>query len=67
MQLGRKSIVTTLVINNQKVLVQANKNFGICDIEPRVGEVLSDFQGQQINDEYVISRLKYALVKSLEA
>ena len=65
MTLGRKSIYTVINITNTKnpekpykVTVQANKNYGICNMSPRVGEILSDFQGRQINDELVISALE---------
>lgn len=72
MTLGRKSIYTVLnVTNNEnpakphKVTVQANKNYGICDMSPRVGEILSDFQGRQINDEDVMSHLENSLYVAL--
>lgn len=55
MTLGRKSISTVIVVPNSEnpnksheVTVQANKNHSICDMSPRVGEVLSDFQGRQL-------------------
>lgn len=31
-----------------EITVQANKNYAICDMSPRVNEVLSDFQGRQL-------------------
>ena len=72
MTLGRKSIYTVINIANtenpkkpHKVTVQANKNYGICDMSPRVGEILSDFQGRQINDELVISSLEDSLYNEL--
>lgn len=72
MTLGRKSIYTVLYVTNNenpikphKVTVQANKNYGICDMNPRVGEILSDFHGQQINSEFVISELEEALYVAL--
>ena len=71
--IGRKSIVKKLEIPNHSdrkkvnaVLIQANKNYGICDIlrviEPsgekvRMSELLSEFQGRQINDENTIIHL----------
>lgn len=78
---GRKSIFTTVEIRNSEnpkkphiVEVQANKNYGICDMSPRVGEILSDFQGRQlvykennklfINDA-VVSELEEALETAL--
>lgn len=72
MTLGRKSISTVLSITNtenpkkpHEVVVQANKNYGICDMSPRVGEVLSDFQGRQINNGEVISELESVLYVQL--
>lgn len=73
MTLGRKSISTVLSITNtenpkkpHEVVVQANKNYGICDMSPRVGEVLSDFQGRQINNGDVISELESVLYVQLK-
>lgn len=96
--IGRNSIITKLVINNvtnpekpYEILVQANKNLGICDIirgtripqevtDPktkkkrtimkffevgRVPEVLTDFQGRQINDSDIMSALESALYTTL--
>lgn len=71
MALGRKSNVKKLEVpcealkKRLTVLVQANKNYGICDIllvtEPgkkvRMTEVLSVFQGRQFNDEYIMEHL----------
>lgn len=72
MTLGRKSISISLSITNtenpkkpHEVVVQANKNYGICDMSPRVGEVLSDFQGRQINNGDVISELEDVLYVQL--
>lgn len=72
MTLGRKSISTVLSITNtenpkkpHEVVVQANKNYGICDMSPRAGEVLSDFQGRQINNGDVISELESVLYVQL--
>lgn len=72
MTLGRKSIYTVITISNNenpekpyKITVQANKNYGICNISPRVGEILSDFQGRQINDELVMSLLEETLYNEL--
>lgn len=55
MTTGRKSIFTTISVPNNEnpkkpheITVQANKNYAICDMSPRVGEVLSDFQGRQL-------------------
>lgn len=65
MTLGHKSKYSSFYVTNEKnrkqpfkITIQANKNGAICDIEPRVGEVLSDFQGQQIEDLEVIESLK---------
>ena len=76
MILGRKSIFITVNVTNNsnpnkpyKVIVQANKNHGICDMEPRVGEILTHFQGQQINGkihgEPVLSEIEKALYVAL--
>lgn len=61
--LGRKSKTKSFIIpNNQNpsnsynITVQYNKNGGICDIIPRIGNVFTDFQGKQLNDD--ITRLK---------
>ena len=82
MALGRKSIVTKLEIPNNKdlkkrhvVLVQANKNHGICDIllvlEPgkktRLADALSTFQGQQFDDSDVIEHLWDVLNETLNS
>lgn len=72
MAFGRKSNVKKLEIANSKnpqkpivVLVQGNKNYGICDIllvtesgkKVRMTEILSVFQGRQFNDEYTMEHL----------
>lgn len=31
-----------------EINVQVNKNYAICDMSPRINEVLSDFQGRQL-------------------
>lgn len=31
-----------------EITVQANKNYAVCDMSPRINEVLSDFQGRQL-------------------
>lgn len=74
MALGRKSIYTVINVSNTKnpekpykVTVQANKNYGICNMSPRVREILSDFQGRQINDELVMSLLEETLYNELNA
>lgn len=55
MKIGRKSITTTITVNNSEnskkpheITVQVNKNHAICDMAPRVSEVLSSFQGRQL-------------------
>lgn len=72
MTLGRKSIYTVINVTNtdnpkkpHKVTVQANKNYGICDMSPRVREILSDFQGRQINDKLIMSVLEETLYNEL--
>lgn len=80
MALGRKSIVRKLEIPNNKdqkklhvVLIQANKNYGICDVllvtEPgkkiRMAETLSTFQGKQFNDLDVVEHLWNVLNETL--
>ena len=83
MTIGRKSITTVITVPNNEnpkkpheITVQANKNYAICDMSPRVNEVLSDFQGRQLvskdletgnlylNDE-VIDELEAALNREL--
>ena len=73
MALGRKSIYTVITISYNenpekpyKITVQANKNYGICDMKPRIGELLSDFQGRQINDDNVLIRLENAIDEELK-
>ena len=79
MTIGRKSITAVITVNNNEnsnkpheVTVQANKNYAVCDMSPRVNEVLSDFQGRQLVykdmtssqlylNEEVVSELKNAL------
>lgn len=62
MTIGRKSITTVITVNNNEtaqksstsgqkpheITIQTNKNYAICDMSPRIGEILSDFQGQQL-------------------
>ena len=82
MALGHKSIVTKLEVPNNKdskkrhvVLVQANKNHGICDIlfvtEPgkraRLSDTLSTFQGQQFDDPNVMEHLWDVLNETLNS
>lgn len=87
MTIGRKSITTVITVNNNKtaqktsgqnpkkpheITVQANKNYAVCDMSPRINEVLSDFQGRQLVykdmtsgqlylNEEVVSELENAL------
>lgn len=70
MTLGRKSISATLTIANNenpqephRVTIQANKNHAICDMHPRVGEVMSTFQGRQLCST---SGLNNAVIDALE-
>lgn len=55
MTIGRKSITAVITVNNNEnpkkpleITVQANKNYAICNMFPRINEVLSDFQGRQL-------------------
>lgn len=55
MTIGRKSITTVITVNNNEnpkkpheITVQTNKNYAVCDMSPRINEVLSDFQGRQL-------------------
>ena len=83
MKIGRKSITTVITVTNNEtvqkpheITVQANKNYAICDMSPRVNEVLSDFQGRQLvskdlrsgklylNDD-VVNELEVALNREL--
>lgn len=57
MKLGVNSIVKTIKIKKEVVKVQANKNYGICDMEPRYESIFTDFQGRQINDPEVFRTL----------
>lgn len=81
MELGRKSIIVEIAVNNDdncKVVVQANKNFAICNMSPRIGEVLSTFQGRQLvykdsisgnilNNTETVLKLENALYTALNA
>ena len=82
--LGRKSIVFELTIPGPKYIkVQANRNYGICDIvtgyytynekkqkrfvvTKRLSDILTHFQGRQINDSYVMLHLKNVLTDKKE-
>lgn len=84
MTIGRKSITTTIIVPNAKdvnkpheIIVQANKNYAICDMSPRINEVLSDFQGRQLVyrditsgrlylNEEIVSELKNTLNINLQ-
>lgn len=77
MAIGRKSIVSYHEVSNtqnfnkpHRILVQANKNHGICDVllipdfgenvttpPVRIPEVLSICQGQQYDDSEVIDHV----------
>lgn len=70
--IGKKSITKQLLIVNKnnpkepfKVLVQANKNFGIIEIQPRISKVFNEFQGRQINSESTMEHLKNVLTETL--
>lgn len=57
MKLGTRSITRNIKIKGQLIKVQANKNYGICDMEPKYDSIFTDFQGQQINDPQVFHNL----------
>ena len=72
MELGRKSIVHTVSIPNNsnpkkphEVNIQANKNYGICDVSHCRDRILSTYQGRQINDGEVISEIEEILTVEL--
>lgn len=77
MTIGRKSITTVITVPNNEnpkkpheITVQANKNHAICDMAPRVNEVLSDFQGRQLVSKDLQSGNLYLndeVIKELEA
>jgi hypothetical protein len=70
MQLGKHSIFEEFeVIGLGKVTIQANKNYGIIDIEPRIPEIFSKYYGRQITDTKVLGELvedMYNTLKSVE-
>lgn len=81
-KVGRKSIVKKLLIHNTNnpnhphwVFVQANKNHSICEIvhsekdKPvyRLSEVLSKYQGQQYDSEFVQECLQNTLYEVLNS
>ena len=62
--IGANSITKNIVIPNKEDLknsfefvIQANKNLGIVDIQPRVPGILDEFQGRQLNDESTVIHL----------
>lgn len=57
MKLGVNSIVKTIKIKDEIIRIQANKNYGICDMEPRYESIFTDFQGRQINNPEVFRTL----------
>lgn len=61
MKIGQNSIVKTIKVKGKVYKVQANRNYGICDMEPRINEVFTDFQGRQINNPTVFHSLINAL------
>ena len=79
--IGYNSIVQNFLIKVKgskkpvEVLVQANKNYGICDLYFREGygseqlrsDLLSKVQGRQINDENVCIHVYNLLEKALNA
>lgn len=77
MTIGRKSITTVITVNNNEnpkkpheITVQANKNYAVCDMSPRINEVLSDFQGRQLVSKDLRSGKLYLngdVVNELEA
>jgi hypothetical protein len=67
MQIGKNSHFIVLKIGNTPVKIQANKNYGICDMYPRINDVLSSFQGCQVNDPAVIENLENVLSSILTA
>ena len=79
--IGYNSIVQNFLIKVKdskkpvEVLVQANKNYGICDLyflegygsEQLRSDLLSKVQGRQINDENVCIHVYNLLEKALNA
>ena len=79
--IGYNSIVQNFLIKVKgskkpvEVLVQANKNYGICDLQFPEGQgseqlrsdLLSKVQGRQINDENVCIHLYNLLEEALNA
>ena len=68
-----KSFKKPVIVN---VLVQANKNYGICDLQFREGiegseqlrsNLLSKIQGRQLNDENVCIHVYNLLEEALNA
>lgn len=72
MEIGKKSIVLTVQIPNNKnpkqpyeVNIQANKSFGICDISHCRDTILSAYQGRQINSGETIEEIEEVLYNEL--
>ena len=78
--IGYKSIAKLIKVKSSKkpvkVVVQANKNYGICDLqfpedlegsEKLRSDLLSKIQGRQINDECVCIHLYNLLEEALNS
>ena len=78
--IGYKSIAKLIKVKSskkpEKVVVQANKNYGICDLqfpedlegsEKLRSDLLSKIQGRQINDECVCIHLYNLLEEALNS
>jgi hypothetical protein len=57
MQLGKNSIYKEFEVFGQNVVIQANRNYSIIDIEPRIPEIFSKYYGRQLFDINVLRNL----------
>lgn len=62
----QRRIIKEIIKIGEKVFeVQLDRNYGICDLQPRVKDVLTHFQGQQFRIESVKENLTTALADAL--
>jgi hypothetical protein len=57
MAYSHKSNIVNIEVCNSIVVIQADKLNRICEMYPRVGNLLEQYRGKQINDELVIDNL----------
>jgi hypothetical protein len=65
MAYSHKSNIVNIEVCNSIVIIQADKLNRICEMYPRVGNLLEQYRGKQINDELVIDNLTEKLEEKL--